>query len=68
MDHHPTKIMILGRWKSEAIMDYIRPQVLEWMNLMSQDMVAYIYISSIESWWILRLLGGYVEIWKLEVD
>jgi hypothetical protein len=62
--------MILGRWKSEAIMDYIRPQVLEWMNLMSQDMVAYIYIyiSSIESWWILRLLWGYVEIWKLEVD
>jgi hypothetical protein len=28
MDHHPTKIMILGRWKSrEAFMDYIRPQV-----------------------------------------
>jgi hypothetical protein len=40
MDHHPTKIMILGRWKSEAFMDYIRPQVLEWTNLMSRDMVA----------------------------
>jgi hypothetical protein len=41
MDHHPTKIMILGRWKSEAFMDYIRPQVLEWTNLMSRDMVAF---------------------------
>jgi hypothetical protein len=42
MDHHPTKIMILGRWKSEAFMDYIRPQVfLEWTNLMSGDMVAF---------------------------
>jgi hypothetical protein len=41
MDHHPTKIMILGRWKSEAFMDYIRPQVLEWTNLMSRDMLAF---------------------------
>jgi hypothetical protein len=41
MGHHPTKIMILGRWKSEAFMDYIRPQVLEWTNLMSRDMVAF---------------------------
>jgi hypothetical protein len=23
MDHHPTKVMILGRWKSEAFMDNI---------------------------------------------
>jgi hypothetical protein len=41
MDHHPTKIMILGRWKSEVFMDYIRPQVLEWTNLMSRDIVAF---------------------------
>jgi hypothetical protein len=24
------KIMMLGRWKSTAFLDYIRPQVLEW--------------------------------------
>jgi hypothetical protein len=41
MDHHPKKIMIPGRWKSEAFIDYIRPQVLEWTNLMSRDMVAF---------------------------
>ena len=28
-DHSPAKIMILGRWKSDAFLDYIRPQVLE---------------------------------------
>jgi hypothetical protein len=39
MDHSPAKIMILGRWKSEAFLAYIRPQVLEWTNQMSQDMV-----------------------------
>jgi hypothetical protein len=41
MDHHPTKIIILGRRKGEAFMDYIRPQVLEWTNMMSRDMVAF---------------------------
>jgi hypothetical protein len=32
------KIMILGRWNSDAFLDYIRPQVLEWTSSMSRDM------------------------------
>ena len=41
MDHHPHKIMILGRWSSEAFLVYIRPQVLEWTNNMSHDMIRF---------------------------
>ena len=40
-DHSPSKIMILGRWLSDAFLDYIRPQVLEWTNNMSSDMVNF---------------------------
>ncbi len=32
------KIMMLGRWKSVAFLDYIRPQVLEWAGDMSSEM------------------------------
>jgi len=32
------QIMILGRWRSEAFLKYIRPQVLEWTSHMAQDM------------------------------
>jgi hypothetical protein len=32
------KIMILGRWSSDAFLVYIRPQVLEWTSDMSRDM------------------------------
>lgn len=32
------KIMILGRWSSDAFLVYIRPQVLEWTSNMSRDM------------------------------
>ena len=39
-DHHPERIKILGRWSSDAFLVYIRPQVLEWTNLMSRDMVS----------------------------
>jgi hypothetical protein len=39
MDHSVEKIMILSRWSSDAFMVYIRPQVLEWTNIMSRDMV-----------------------------
>ena len=39
MDHSPAKIMIMGRWSSDAFLDYIRPQVLEWTNNMSNDMI-----------------------------
>ena len=37
-DHSPEKIKILGRWSSDAFMVYIRPQVLEWTNIMATDM------------------------------
>ena len=40
-DHTPAKIMILGRWLSDAFLDYIRPQVLEWTNNMSDDMINF---------------------------
>lgn len=37
--NHPIeKIKILGRWRSDAFLSYIRPQVLEWTNLMAKDM------------------------------
>jgi hypothetical protein len=39
MDHSPAKIMILGRWSSDAFLVYMRPQVLEWTNSMSCDMI-----------------------------
>jgi hypothetical protein len=42
MDHSPAKIMILGRWASDAFLVYIRPQVLEWTHNMSCDMI-YLY-------------------------
>jgi hypothetical protein len=37
-DVSTAKIMILGRWSSDAFLDYIRPQVLEWTSSMSRDM------------------------------
>ncbi len=39
MNHPVHKIMILGRWSSDAFLVYIRPQVLEWTNNMSRDMI-----------------------------
>jgi hypothetical protein len=38
-DVSTAKIMILGRWASDAFLAYIRPQVLEWTNNMSRDMI-----------------------------
>jgi hypothetical protein len=32
------KIMTLGRWRSVAFLNYIRPQVLEWAGDMSSEM------------------------------
>ena len=40
-DHSPARIMILGRWSSDAFLVCIRPQVLEWTNNMSYDMINY---------------------------
>ena len=37
-NHSVEKIKILGRWSSDAFLVYIRPQVLEWTNNMSEDM------------------------------
>jgi hypothetical protein len=40
-NHSTAKIMILGRWSSDTFLVYIRPQVLEWSNNMSKDMVSF---------------------------
>jgi len=41
MNHSVEKIMILGRWwSSDAFLVYIRPQVLEWTNIMAKDMAS----------------------------
>ena len=40
-DHSPDKIMLLGRWKSRAFLVYIRPQVTEWCDLFSIDMISF---------------------------
>jgi hypothetical protein len=40
-DHSTAKIMILGRWSSNAFLVYIRPQVLEWTNNMSRNMISF---------------------------
>ena len=40
-NHSTAKIMILGRWSSDAFLAYIRPQVLEWTNNMSKDMISF---------------------------
>ena len=39
MNHPVHKIMILGRWSSDPFLVYLRPQVLEWTNQMSSDMI-----------------------------
>ena len=41
MNHSSDKIMILGRWKSDAFLDYIRPQVIEWTSCFARDMVSF---------------------------
>lgn len=40
-NHSTAKIMILGRWSSDAFLAHIRPQVLEWTNNMSSDMINF---------------------------
>jgi hypothetical protein len=40
-NHSPYKIMILGRWESEAFLAYIHPQVLEFANICSRDMINF---------------------------
>ena len=40
-NHSPDKIMLLGRWKSRVFLVYIRPQVTEWCDLFSIDMISF---------------------------
>ena len=40
-NHSPSRIMLLGRWSSDAFLVYLRPQVLEWTHSMSSDMVRF---------------------------
>jgi len=37
--HSDREIMVLGRWKSTAFLQYIRPQVIEWSASMSKKMI-----------------------------
>ena len=41
MNHSTAKIMILGRWSSDAFLVYIRPQVMEWSRSLSADMIRF---------------------------
>ena len=54
-DHSVHKIMILGRWSSDAFLVYIRPQVLEWTNNMSRDMISFNSFLDIGLWDITSL-------------
>lgn len=38
-DEHPYRIMLLGRWSSDAFLIYIRPRVQEWTSSMSRHML-----------------------------
>jgi hypothetical protein len=40
-NHSTERIMLMGRWKSQAFLVYIRPQVIEWTNNMSGDMIRH---------------------------
>jgi hypothetical protein len=39
-NHSTERIMLMGRWLSQAFLVCIRPQVIEWMNNMSSDMIS----------------------------
>ena len=42
LNNHPTaKIMILGRWESDAFLVYIRLQIFEWTSNMSSDVISF---------------------------
>jgi hypothetical protein len=40
-NHSGERIMLMGRWESQAFLVYIRPQVIEWTNNMSGDMIRH---------------------------
>ena len=37
--HPPSNIMLLGRWRSTAFIEYLRPQILEWTSSLSPSML-----------------------------
>ena len=37
--HPPANIMLLGRWRSTAFLQYLRPQILEWTSSLSPTML-----------------------------
>jgi hypothetical protein len=37
--HPPANIMLLGRWRSTAFLQYLRPQILEWTSSLSPSML-----------------------------
>ena len=39
--HSSDQIMLLGSWKSKAFLDYIRPQIIEWVNNFSTDIISF---------------------------
>jgi hypothetical protein len=41
MNHSTKRIMLLGRWRSDAFLVHIRPQVLEWTNHMSRNIIRH---------------------------
>jgi hypothetical protein len=43
------KIMILGRWSSDAFLVYIRAQVLEWTTGMSKSMIKHLDYTHVEA-------------------
>jgi hypothetical protein len=40
-NHSTERIMLMGRWKSQAFLVCICPQVIEWTNNMSRDMIPH---------------------------
>ena len=40
-NHTPDKIMMVGRWRSLAFLDYIRPQVLELSHDLTHTMIRF---------------------------
>ena len=47
MNHSAPRVMILGRWKSTAFMEYIRSQILELSSGLAVDMVAFDHFTEI---------------------
>ena len=40
-NHSTERILLMGRWLSQAFLAYICPQIIEWTNNMSRDMIRH---------------------------